>query len=128
MSFFFKKSVVFTEDDAKRVIIRSLDQIKERLASYDTDLILCSSGKGVITLQAINARINGILNGQGKLGGLFYPPRSPQLTIIFLGRTSVASIATDLDIDHSTALKQVSNAASLIPNDIYMQEENVFTK
>lgn len=61
----FKSDLKFTEHDAERIVVKSLDHLKTVLGKFDTDILLCSSGRGIITLEAAKSKISNILNGHG---------------------------------------------------------------
>lgn len=68
----------FTECDAKLVIGRSMEQLKNQLAQADLnnnittksgnagEIVMCKSGKGIITMEAVHDKIKAMLEGNGK--------------------------------------------------------------
>lgn len=61
----------FTECDAKLVIGRSMEQLKDQLAQADLnnnagEIVMCKSGKGIITMEAVHDKIRAMLEGNGE--------------------------------------------------------------
>lgn len=66
MAIFSKASLKFTDSDAERIVVKSLDHLKMVLAQVDTEILLCPSGNGIITVDAAKGKILSILRGDGK--------------------------------------------------------------
>lgn len=57
-----KSTPKFTEEDAQLIVKKTLDHLKSVVGS---EILLCASGTGIITLEAVKRKISEILNGEG---------------------------------------------------------------
>jgi hypothetical protein len=99
-------SVKFNEDDARCVIDRMLGMIQKQLGA--DSVLVCPSGKGIITLDKVNARLNNLL-------------------VEYKSTTSVEVIAATVDVDPKTALSQLKHLQSTQPSSLHIDGKDVIT-
>lgn len=101
-----KMSIKFNEDDARCVIDRMLGMIQQQLGP--DSVLVCPSGKGIITLDKVNTRLNNLL-------------------VEYKSTTSVEVIAATVDVDPQTALSQLKHLQSTQPSSLHIDGKDVIT-
>ncbi|KAF5095378.1 hypothetical protein D0Z00_003158 [Geotrichum galactomycetum] len=99
-------SIKFNEDDARCVIDRMLGMIQQQLGT--DSVLVCPSGKGIITLDKVNSRLNNLL-------------------VEYKSTTSVEVIAATVDVDPKTALSQLKHLQSTQPSSLHIDGKDVIT-
>ncbi|KAF5101182.1 hypothetical protein D0Z03_000656 [Geotrichum reessii] len=99
-------SIKFNEDDARCIIERTLFLIQQQLGA--DSVLVCPSGKGIITLGKVNSRLNDLL-------------------IKNKSTTSVELIAATVDVDPKTALCQLKHIELKQPSSLHIEGDDVIT-